>query len=319
MVYHREKMGAEEQMTRVPLFEIDRVIIVGRAPISVGAIHAILRQKCPITFLTRSGKNLGSVTPPVRGSSLLRVRQLDLARNIEFRQAVSEGIVYAKVSNSRQVLIRLRRNRELSLDHLDRAIDRLQKILQEVGGDNDVDSLRGLEGAAAAAYFSGLEGAFPDWAGFKGRNRRPPRDPVNAVLSFIYSLLSSEIESYIVGAGLDPCIGFLHGLGYGRPSLALDLVEPYRAPVADMLALHLFGHNILKENMFDPMENGGIYLNKEGKKKMFGQYEQRMDKAFRPNRGAVHTTIRKYMRNNVFALIHAMQFKELYIPFMYEG
>ena len=304
---------------RVPLFDIDRVVVAGRGAISIAAVHALLRKDISVTFLNRSGRLLGVLIPPVRGSSLLRVRQIDLARDPEFSLTTAEALVFAKIHNSRQVLIRLRRNRDLEDQNLQEGIARLERLRQDSGRAADLDSLRGIEGASAAAYFGALRGAFPDWAGFTSRNRRPPRDPANAVLSFTYSLLLAEIEGAVAGAGLDPCVGFLHGFGYGRPSLALDLLEPYRAAVCDLLGLHLFGHNILAKAMFEPGPEGGVFLNREGRRKLFVQYEQRMMRAFRPERKGKHTTIRKALNDNVYKLIRAMQFNDVFVPFMYEG
>ena len=291
-----------DNLDRIPLHEIDRLVVVGKPRISMSVLHILLRQGCPITMMSRGGRLLGTMQPPVRGSSLLRIRQLDLARDEEYSLLVAEGLIFAKISNSRQTLIRLRRNRKLEESKLDQAIDRLEKTLKDSSQVRDAESLRGIEGAAAATYFSALESAFPDWAGFKGRNRRPPRDPANAVLSFLYTLVTSELEGAVVAAGLDPCVGFFHGLGYGRPSLVLDLLEPYRAPVCDLLTLHLFGHRILTEPMFEPAEKGGIYLNQEGKQKLFVQYEQRMDRPFRMRGRSEHTSIRRLLRDNALPL-----------------
>jgi CRISPR-associated protein Cas1 len=192
--------------------------------------------------------------------------------------------------------------------HMD-ACNSLNALARAARECESADKLRGYEGYAAAIYFERLTRYFPEHAQFKGRNRRPPKDPANALLSWTYTIVLSEIDAALRIAGLDPCLGFFHEISYGRPSLSLDLLEPLRAPLCDMLVFRLFNHKLISpEKHFEINgEDGGTYLNAEGRKHYFPEYERTMLRRFSPSKGAPHTDFRAVIRDQAFALIHAME------------
>lgn len=181
---------------------------------------------------------------------------------------------------------------------------------------NSLSEILGIEGVATAIYFKGFAKLFKEPFQFSKRSRRPPKDPVNSLLSLGYTLLTSEYFSLSVASGLDPYIGFYHGIGYGRPSLALDLVEELRHPVIDMLVLELITKRMLKIEDFTGDEKNGFFLTAEGRKIFFTQYEKRMNSEFIHPKNKTPTNIRKIMREQVYSMVRAIESKKSYEPFL---
>lgn len=192
-------------------------------------------------------------------------------------------------------------------------LDLIQTTLKKLDAQKTVQSLMGSEGIATAAYFRAFGRMFRQEFSFTERTRRPPKDPVNALLSFGYTLLTNEILSLLVSHGFDPYIGFLHGIVYGRPSLALDLVEEFRHPIIDRFTLSLMNQRVLQPRHFRTVENGGIYLTEEGMKIFFRHYEQLMR---RPLAGEKPTiTLRSLFKRQVRQMGATIKNRTPYKPF----
>jgi CRISPR-associated endonuclease Cas1 len=222
--------------------------------------------------------------------------------------------IEAKITNSRRVLQRLAANRsdDLVADTLRSLAHSADTCLRA----ECLDSLRGYEGAAAAAYFSAFGRFFPDSAPFERRSRRPPHNAANALLSYTYTLLTAEAETQLHAIGLDPAIGFLHEPADRRPSLALDLIEPFRAPVADAMTLDLLSHGTLKPESHFEKRDGGIYLNTDGKKRFFVAYERRLEREFTSANQGRRSTLRQEIHHTALALKHAILDGEPLQPFL---
>ena len=179
-----------------------------------------------------------------------------------------------------------------------------------------LDSLLGYEGSATAAYFQLFGRLFnPPWT-FTTRSRRPPKDPVNAVLSFGYVIVGAELQALLDGAGFDPYLGFYHAIEYGRPGLALDMLEEFRHPLVDRLALNLFNLGVMTPPDFAPQAEGGIYLNTAGKKKFFAQYERMLGElAAATDAAGKPRGFRAAFQEQIAALMKAMQQNVDYVPF----
>ena len=306
----RPRPGDEdrEETVRVPLMDLERVAVVGRAYLPGTVLHALLRRGIPVSYLTRSGHYLGSLLAPVNGSALLRIRQYEAARDAELGLRIARGVVQTKIRNSRRVLQRLASNRGVATDSdIQNVLNSMLAVANRADTTANLDELRGFEGAAAGFYFGLIGRFFPEATPFTTRSRRPPRDPANALLSWCYTLVQTEVQAAVCAAGLDPCLGFLHGIEYGRPSLALDLLEPLRAPVCDMLTLHLLNHGILKAEDFERGDEGGYRLGAAGRKGFFVQYEQRMERLFKRPDTLEHTSPRKALREQVYAVVHVLR------------
>jgi CRISPR-associated protein Cas1 len=202
------------------------------------------------------------------------MRQYELAHDETFCLALAREVVGAKIESSAAVLRRFRRNHPEAVGAAE--IAALEGSLAAVETAATLDGLRGVEGSAAARYFRMLGALVPPEIGFEGRSRRPPRDPVNALLSFGYVLVGNEIQSLLDAMGFDPYLGFYHRLDYGRPSLALDLVEEFRAALVDRWSAGLLNLGVLKADDFTETAEGGVLLGHEGMRRYFPAFEKEL-------------------------------------------
>jgi CRISPR-associated protein Cas1 len=249
------------EKTRLPVHTLEAIICFGQMTVSTPLIGFLGERGVGLTFLSRSGRFLGRVEGPVRGNVHLRHAQILASHNEEIAGRLACSFVQSKVANSRNILLRGAR------DHTDRkeaeglrqAASELAGIGAELCPERGVDTLRGLEGAAASIYwraFDALIRANREHFFFRQRSRRPPLDRMNALLSFGYALLVNDVRSALEAVGLDPATGFLHALRPGRPALALDLMEELRAWHSDRMALSLVNLRRLKGDDFDVSPTG---------------------------------------------------------------
>jgi len=261
-----------EILLEIPCANIDQVMIFGNVQVTTQSLHKLLQHGIEMAIFTRSGKLVGHLTPPKAKNILIRIDQFKRHEDQQFVLNFARELVSTKISNMLAILNTHQANypRTFSTDEL----KKLEKISQQAAKAASSASLLGLEGTATSHYFRLFGRMFkPPWK-FEGRIRRPPKDPVNAVLSFGYVLVGAELQSLLDGIGFDPYLGFYHAIRYGRPSLALDLLEEFRQTLVDRLALNLFNRGTLKADDFDPYPKGGVYLGTTGKKKFFVQYEK---------------------------------------------
>jgi CRISPR-associated protein Cas1 len=230
--------------------------------------------------LTEHGRFLAKVQGPVSGNVLLRRQQYRASDDAGLTGAIARAAVLGKIANSRNVLMRAARERRegVEMEALDRASLRLKRILEDVAQQTEVDTIRGNEGDAARTYFevfnhlilAGQEEFF-----FGGRSRRPPLDNMNALLSFLYTLLTSDVVSALEVVGLDPAVGYLHRDRPGRPSLALDLAEELRAVLADRLALTLVNRREVTGSGFRRLESGAVTMDDDTRKQVLVAWQKR--------------------------------------------
>lgn len=271
--------GAER--SRVPLHMLSAVVVFGAIHVSPPLMAALAAAGITLTFLDRNGRFQARLEGPVTGNILLRRAQY---RACDRPEEVVRSIVIGKVANQRAVLMRSLRDYGAEQapedrDALDRVTDRLAHILRRVErADETLDQLRGSEGEAAQLYFSvfGHLIRAPDEAmRWTGRSRRPPLDPVNALLSFLYTLLAHDCRSSLEGVGLDPAAGFLHRDRPGRPSLALDLMEELRPVLADRLALSLINRRQLRARDFETRDGGAVMMGEEARRTVLTAWQER--------------------------------------------
>lgn len=280
------EMGeAPDVLVSIPLGQVSQVTLFGNISLTTPAIDAFLERNCEVVFLSQNGefrgRLVGSVTPHVP----LRKAQYACMSDQEAALKLAKNFVSAKLTHQRVLL--QRHNRDVHKEMVTSSIDHLERALQAVPHKMSLDSLRGLEGAATAAYFSAFRTFFSaDW-NFNDRNRRPPADPVNVLLSFGYTLLAQAMSSAIQAVGMDPYVGYLHEYAYNRPALALDLMEEFR-PVIDGLVLWCCrGGSLLPDRDFSPgPPERPVLLGDDGKRRFLDAYEKRMDQTFtHPIRG----------------------------------
>ena len=268
------------ERARVPLHMLASVVVFGSIYVSPALIGACGAAGISIVLLDRVGRFQSRIEGPVSGNVLLRRAQY---RQSETPDDIVRGMILGKIANQRTVLMRALRDHgaEMQADgraKVDQAATRLAQILRRVGhGTDGADTLRGAEGEAAHLYFSVFDlliRAPDDDMRFQGRSRRPPLDPVNALISFLYTLLTHDCASAAESVGLDPAVGFLHRDRPGRPSLALDLMEELRPALADRLALSLLNRRQLRSADFETRD-GGVFLNDDGRKTVLNAWQER--------------------------------------------
>jgi CRISP-associated protein Cas1 len=273
----------DETKLRVPLLRLDGFVLFGRVSLTPFLIHRCAEDGRSLVWMSQYGRFQGRLTGPTNGNVLLRCAQHQALSDSETTWRIACQIVAAKIQNSRNQLLRSGRDSRNAEDKeaLASAAARLASILTRVKETNSLDELRGAEGESARAYFAAFDHMVSrpcrDTFTFAKRTRRPPRNPANAVLSFLYAILTSECASAVEGVGLDPQVGYLHTLRPGRPALALDLVEELRAPFADRLALTLINRRQLQAKHFDKKPGGAVYLNDDGRRIVLVAYQERKE------------------------------------------
>lgn len=272
-----------EQQTklRVPLHNLDGIVCFGwDCCASAALMGACAEADVALSFHTPYGKFLAASQGFTSGNILLRRAQYRAADLPESSLAIAKHMIAGKIANSRHVLLRTARDhgekdqvRGATL--LDTA-DQLARRIRHANTAKDLDTLRGIEGDAATHYFAAFPALLTNTAlTFDSRNRRPPMDPINALLSFLYSLLSHDCRSALESCGLDAQCGFLHRDRPGRPSLALDLMEEFRAIFADRAALTLINRQQLQAKHFETKENGAVYLREDARKIVLSHWQER--------------------------------------------
>jgi CRISPR-associated protein Cas1 len=298
-------------LMEVPCLKLEAVLLYGNVQFTTQAAIELLQHGIEMAIFSSTGKLWGQLTPPKARNVLLRVRQYELERSEEFCLGFGRALVRGKIRNAAAVLKRYRANHPEAFSQA--VVDDLEARLERIDASSSLDALRGLEGSAAAAYFAAFAAMVPPELGFAGRQRRPPRDPVNALLSFGYVLVGNELQSLLDGIGFDPFIGFLHRLDYGRPSLALDLVEEFRPALVDRLTVSLLNRKILEHKHFQGTPEGGLYLDREGKQRYFEEYERELNAPFALDDQTV--TFRTLFRRQADRLAAALTRDEPYESF----
>jgi CRISPR-associated protein Cas1 len=232
-----------ENKLQVPLHHIGNVVTFGDVLLTPALIQRCAGDGRSVVMLDRNGKFSARIEGPVSGNILLRCAQHQAADNDDMVLEIARACIAGKLRNSRQVLVRGAREAKAGDDvaRLQHAAKQLAYRIGQLPGAPDLDTLRGLEGDAARQYFAAIPHLMRadqrETFRFTQRSRRPPLDPFNALISFLYTLLMKDCRSALEGVGLDPQLGFLHALRPGRPALALDLMEEFRPVIADRLAL----------------------------------------------------------------------------------
>lgn len=271
-----------EKVTRLrqPIHLVDALVCFGRITVSPPAMAFCAERGIAVTFLSRSGRLLARVDAPGSGNVLVRREQYRRADQPAAAQAIAKPIVAGKIHNARTVVQRAARESESEEDrvNLSRVVSSLERTLHRLADAPDLDSVRGHEGEAAQAYYGTftfmVKQQREDFA-FVRRSRRPPRDRINALLSFVYSLLLSDTTAACAAAGLDPSVGFLHADRPGRPGLALDLMEEFRPSIADRLALTLINRQQITKKDFEERDGGTVWLNDSGRRTLLDAYQRR--------------------------------------------
>ncbi len=294
---HFTLRSSHRKVGRIPPAMIDQVVVHHGVAVTRAALDRLGDLGVPVTFLNQEGCVQARLVPAWKYDARPRLDQARVYFDTATRLEIARRLVDAKIDNG-AAMIRLH-----AANHphpaFSEACEQLQGLRQSLTRAADTPAIMGVEGAAGRAYFAALGRMLRvDWTRFEGRNRRPPRDPFNAALSYLYAVLTHLMLAYTEAVGLDPYIGCLHSLESRRPVLALDLIEPFRPVLGDRLALRLFNLGTLQPQHFHEAQGpgNGIFINYEGRMallKMFGDWTTQCDEALGPELTSPGTLLRK--------------------------
>lgn len=310
----------EEELLEVECFKLDTVFLFGGVHVTTQAMTELLSHGISLVLLTRDGRLKGRLVPPLAKNSLLRSAQYHRHLDPAFSLEVAKQHIAAKVAGTRELLLRHARNHpEVDLKP---HTEEMAKALAQVARASSLQSLLGIEGTAARAYYQGFQKCLRRALGFPGRRRRPPTDPVNAMLSLGYVMLASEIVAQLEGIGFDPYFGFYHRLDYGRPSLALDVLEEFRVTI-DQLVLRLVNTERMKQEDFEPASaseepvaegerRGGVRLRPDRFKVFLAEYGEHVEGTVTEGSPGRSVAIRDLMRTQCQRLAAHVQSDQPY-------
>jgi CRISPR-associated protein Cas1 len=307
----------DTELLEIECFKLDTIFLFGNVHVTTPALTELLDHDIELALLTLSGRLKGQLTPPKAKNVLLRMAQYQKSQDPVVALPLARAFVDGKVRNALALLTRQHRN------YPERGFtpcrEELERLCGSIAMAETLESLRGFEGTAARSYFAGFALACRTELAFEGRRRRPPTDPINALLSFGYTLVGAELASLLDAMGYDPYIGFYHQLDYGRPSLALDLLEEFRVPAVDRLVLNLANLRTLQVSDFvTDEESGGLRLDRKALGKFFRAYEAHLNKEFTDKTTGATTTLRKAFLQQAERLANHLTKGESYTPFLAE-
>jgi CRISPR-associated protein Cas1 len=273
-------MNGQTTMGRFPAHILEGIACFGNTTVSTPLIALCGECGISMAFFGDNGRFMGRIEGPTRGNVLLRTNQYRVCAD-DNNCTLARSMALAKIANSRTLLLRSAREaddaRQGQEDELREAAAKLASIAGRLTEGVSKDTIRGLEGAAGQSYFSVFDAMLRSKSSvfrFELRSKRPPQNPVNALLSFLYALLANDYRSALEGVGLDPFVGFLHTMRPGRPALALDLMEELRSPLCDRLAISLINLKSIQENCFQFMPTG-VLLNDKGRREAIDAWQKR--------------------------------------------
>jgi CRISP-associated protein Cas1 len=243
-----EVVKADQELLSVPINKIEQIVLFGNSQITTAVMKNCLRRRIPILIFSGHSRFLGSIESPDAENPLIQRIQFEKLNDPDFVADIARRIVLGKIANCRSLL--QRRAREVDMADLKSAISEMGNNLESLGNAVTLDEIRGYEGASAAAYFSGLAACFTEPFVFTTRTRRPPQDPINALLSFGYAMLFQNIYAIARARGLSTHVGMLHSIEQGHPALCSDLIEEFRAPIVDSLVTAVLNKRLFSEDDF---------------------------------------------------------------------
>lgn len=270
----------ENILGKLPLINFESIVYFGYPGASPKLLGYCAEKNIPICFLTKNGRFLARVNGEYHGNIILRKKQYLISEDKKQSVLIARNFIFGKVANQKFVLDKFCReyNKRIDISNIQKISNNLNEYLKKILICEDLEKLRGYEGYCATLYFSVFNDLIlvnKDIFYFNERTKRPPLDNVNAMLSFLYTLLSHEVSSGLETVGLDPYCGFLHADRAGRISLALDLMEEMRPVIVDRFVITLINKQIVKETHFEKKENGAVYFTEDGKRIIIEQWQKR--------------------------------------------
>lgn len=264
----------QNRLLDVPVFQVENLAIIGNVQITTPALHMLMEKGIDVSYLSYSGKYLGSTAADASKNIFLRFEQYQFYLDEERRLHMARTITQYKIRN--QIALIKEHRRKDPEYNWDQDIQRMQELITTLRDKVTTNEILGVEGMCSNIYFGAFAHMLDFDFQFNGRNRRPPKDPINVIISLAYTLLTKEVSSALDSESFEPYLGFLHGIRYGRKSLALDIVEQFRQPVVDRLVIILFNKRMIGKFDFEYPKEGHVVLTEDGFKKFCTEYEKWM-------------------------------------------
>lgn len=304
-------MKNSRTLLEIPLANVDNIAVIGNIQVTTQVLLMLMEQGGDISYFTYSGKYVGHAAADMSKNIFLRFAQYELYHDMDRRLQLAKTIVRNKVENQIALIESFRWNGEYDW-YPD--VKRMRELLKSLEGKKTSNEILGVEGMCSNIYFGTFGHMFKCRIRFEGRNRRPPRDPINVILSLAYTFLTKEICAAMDAESFEMYLGFLHGIRYGRKSLALDIIEEFRQPVVDRMVIRMFNKGMITEFDFDD-EGDQILLNKDGFSSFCSYYEKWMhDKSFNNGQSSFNDVIRL----QIAQLKKSIQRHEDYVPFAWK-
>ncbi len=299
-----------EDLLEVPIVQVENVSIIGNVQVSTQVLQMFMERGIDVSYFSYSGKYLGHTSAEASKNIFLRFEQYNYYMQEEKRLFMARKIVKNKIENQ----ISFIQNYRWQGDDYDwkKDIAQMKKLQNSLEKEQTVNEILGIEGFCSNIYFGVYGKMFKGDFEFNGRNRRPPKDPINVILSLTYTMLTKEMCNMLDAESFESYLGFLHGIRYGRKSLALDMIEEFRQPIADRFVLLLFNKRMITAYEFEFPEDGSVVLNEDGFKKFCTEYERWMNGK---NSASGENSFRKCMLQQVALLKKAIVKGEDYLPY----
>ena len=305
-----------ETLERLATLQVSQVVIFGDIQVTTPAIQLLLQEGIEVVFLSQKGRFYGRLVGEFAGNSPLRVAQAVASQDEGFALRLAGQFVRGKLHNMKVFLQRYARRRDDASARV--AAEEIDRLTHGIGAAATTQSLMGIEGRATAVYFSAWPRLLKSPWAFTKRQRRPPPDPVNALISFAYTLLAQNVSGALMTVGLDPYVGFLHRLEYNRPSLTLDMVEEFRPLVADSVALRCLNNEILTPAHFRQGRERPSELTTEGLRLFIREFERHLTRKFRHASSGDQIHFRRLFQLQAYDLARAIKDRNigcLYTPY----
>ena len=302
-----------KSLLEMPLYQIESIMVIGNVQLTSQAVQTLLQNGIDVVYMTFSGKYLGRTAAESSKNIFLRLAQYEIYQNMEKRLAFAKQIVFSKIENQRQLIKNWRwdpGDQEWKTE-----MKQIEELQKKVFTAERTGKLMGLEGMASNLYFRSFGRMFKCEFRFDGRNRRPPRDPINVMISLGYTFLTQEVSKALEGQSCEMYMGFLHGIRDGRKSLPLDMVEEFRQPVVDRMVIRMFNKQMIQKYDFT-FEEDSVILNEDGFWKFCREFERWMtDK----NCSGEEESYRQLIQRQAEKLKQAVQEREVYQPYQLNG
>lgn len=294
----------------IPIIQVENISVIGNVQITTQAMHMMMEQGIDISYFTYSGKYIGHASADSSKNIFLRFEQYQIYLDLERRLQMARKIVDNKIQNQMAII----QNCRFQGSDYDWKSDvqQMEKYRLTLPERNTSNEILGIEGICSNIYFRAFGHMLKCDISFHGRNRRPPRDPINVIISLAYTLLTKEMCGLLEAESFEPYLGFLHGIRYGRKSLALDMIEEFRQPAIDRLVILLFNKRMIGKYDFEFTEDGSVLLSEEGFHKFCTEYERWMTGK---NSLSGERSFRGCMRNQIAGLKRTICKGEVYQPY----